>query len=175
MVCNMLLLKEPSFNYQTDASTTFKSSSSSPTILMATSDPDNKGKPQNLPQLCNHFKKGTCRFGDRCKFIHDHRNRTGLNPTSCTNNNSYTRTTVTPSVAAWGPNEPTYSRPDHQSTPGRPAHPQNTQASLLSSIHCNNPAQSMFKGQPNSMCMQPPTTAGYLPGPTASVSGPTAT
>ncbi|GJV55969.1 ribonuclease H-like domain-containing protein [Tanacetum coccineum] len=44
---------------------------------------DNKcipNKPSNLPQICNHFNKGSCKFGDRCKFIHDYRNRSGLNP-----------------------------------------------------------------------------------------------
>ncbi|GKD44446.1 hypothetical protein Tco_1269091 [Tanacetum coccineum] len=51
-VRNMLLLKEPSINDQSGASTTFESSSSSPTILM-----------------------------DRCKFIHDHRYRVGLSST----------------------------------------------------------------------------------------------
>ncbi|GJR64492.1 hybrid signal transduction histidine kinase M [Tanacetum coccineum] len=87
-VRNMLLLKESLFNDSTDAPTMLESSSSSPTILMASSSSDTKGntntssKSQNLPQLCNHFSRGTCKFGDRCKFIHDHRNRQGLNPRS---------------------------------------------------------------------------------------------
>ncbi|GKF01197.1 hybrid signal transduction histidine kinase M, partial [Tanacetum coccineum] len=58
------------------------SSSSSPTVLMASNSSSNKGnknKPSNLPQICNHFKKGTYKFGDRCKYIHDHQNRSGLN------------------------------------------------------------------------------------------------
>ncbi|GJU58200.1 ribonuclease H-like domain-containing protein [Tanacetum coccineum] len=126
-VRNMLLLKVSSFDDQAEASTMFESSSSSPTILMATSDPDNKGKSQNLPQLCHHFNKGTCRFGDRCKFIHDNRNRMGLNTTSRTNNNSYTRNNA-PSVAAWGQNRPSYNRTAHQPAPTRTTHPQNTQA-----------------------------------------------
>ncbi|GKF66781.1 hypothetical protein Tco_0193298, partial [Tanacetum coccineum] len=42
-VRNMLLLKESPFNDQIDASTTFESSSSSPTILMASSSSDTKG------------------------------------------------------------------------------------------------------------------------------------
>nr|GEU65138.1 hypothetical protein [Tanacetum cinerariifolium] len=60
---NMLLLKESSFNNDS-TSTTFESSSSSPTLLMAISASDNKDKTPNLPQLCNHFNKGTCKFGD---------------------------------------------------------------------------------------------------------------
>ncbi|GKE01549.1 hybrid signal transduction histidine kinase M [Tanacetum coccineum] len=82
---NMLLLKESSMNDKSGASTTFESSSSSPTILVATNSSDNKDNPntystksQSLPQLCNHFNKCMCKFGDRCKFIHDHRNRAGL-------------------------------------------------------------------------------------------------
>nr|GEY52873.1 ribonuclease H-like domain-containing protein [Tanacetum cinerariifolium] len=35
--------------------------------------------PSITPQICNHFNKGSCKFGDRCKFIHDYRNRPGLN------------------------------------------------------------------------------------------------
>lgn len=35
-------------------------------------------KSQSLPQLFHHFNKGTCNFGDHCKFIHDHRNWSGL-------------------------------------------------------------------------------------------------
>ncbi|GJX77839.1 hybrid signal transduction histidine kinase M [Tanacetum coccineum] len=62
-VRNMLLLKESLFN-DDSTSTTFESSSSSPTILMASSSSNTKG---------------TCKFRDRCKFIHDHRNRAGLN------------------------------------------------------------------------------------------------
>nr|GEY22577.1 ribonuclease H-like domain-containing protein [Tanacetum cinerariifolium] len=56
---NMLILKESSFNDQPEASTTFESSSSSPTILMVTTSSDTKGKPQNLPTLCNTFNKDT--------------------------------------------------------------------------------------------------------------------
>ncbi|GJX99765.1 hybrid signal transduction histidine kinase M [Tanacetum coccineum] len=95
---NMLLLKESSFNESTDASTTFESSSSSPTILMASTSSDTKGntntpsKSINNLQLCNHFFRGTCKFGDRCKFVHDYRNKSGLNTRTMT-----TRPTVSPS------------------------------------------------------------------------------
>nr|GEX97587.1 hybrid signal transduction histidine kinase M [Tanacetum cinerariifolium] len=80
---NMLLLKESSFNDESSATTMFESSSSSPTVFMASNSLSNKGntdKPSNIPQICNHFNKGSCKFGDRCKYIHDHRNRSGLNP-----------------------------------------------------------------------------------------------
>ncbi|PWA36312.1 hybrid signal transduction histidine kinase M [Artemisia annua] len=81
----MLLLEESTLNENTNSSTTFEGSSSSPSILLATNSSGSKGTPnahsstsQTLPQLCNHFNKGTCKFGERCKFIHDHRNKSGL-------------------------------------------------------------------------------------------------
>ncbi|PWA58931.1 hypothetical protein CTI12_AA395260 [Artemisia annua] len=77
---NMLLLEESNLEEPADQGSNYDSSSSSPTVLMATKT-DTKGthpKTQSLPQLCNHFNKGSCKFGDRCKFIHDHRNRSGL-------------------------------------------------------------------------------------------------
>ena len=83
-VCNFLLLEEPTLLEAVSNSSTFDSSSSSPTVLVYTKA-ENKGtssntlnKSQSLSQLCNHFNKGQCKFGDRCKFIHDHRNRVSL-------------------------------------------------------------------------------------------------
>ncbi|PWA36009.1 hybrid signal transduction histidine kinase M [Artemisia annua] len=100
---NMLLLDESTTNDQASQSTAFESSSSSPTILMATNNSNTKGTPNtpstkssSLPQLCNHFNKGTCKFGDRCKFIHDHRNRAGLTSKS---NSSATNPFGQPSVS----------------------------------------------------------------------------
>ncbi|PWA69144.1 hybrid signal transduction histidine kinase M [Artemisia annua] len=91
----MLLLEESTVNDNANSKTTFDSSSSSPTILVSTNPSAQKGnttphdnKSHNLPQICNHFNKGTCKFGDRCKFIHDHRNRSGLNASKNSGNNS---------------------------------------------------------------------------------------
>nr|GEX50955.1 hypothetical protein [Tanacetum cinerariifolium] len=81
---NMLLLKESSFKDDTRTSSTFNGSSSSPTALVTSTSSTPKGsssKSPTLPQLCNHFNKGTCHFGDRYKYIHDHRNRVGLSST----------------------------------------------------------------------------------------------
>ncbi|GJY96985.1 hybrid signal transduction histidine kinase M [Tanacetum coccineum] len=102
-VRNMLLLKELSFNDHTNASTTFESSSSSLAILMASSSNENKGNPNsqskspNNLQLFNHLNKGTYKFGERCKFIHDHQNQAGLIPQ---NHNS--RTNTAPATVWWG-------------------------------------------------------------------------
>nr|GEU59777.1 ribonuclease H-like domain-containing protein [Tanacetum cinerariifolium] len=62
--------------------------------------------PSITPQICNHFNKGSCKFGDRCKFIHDYRNRPGLNlknndtitQGSALGSNSYHQTTP-----SWAP------------------------------------------------------------------------
>ncbi|GJY82211.1 ribonuclease H-like domain-containing protein [Tanacetum coccineum] len=117
----MLLLKESSFNDDSGTTTNFESSSSSLTVLMAFTSPNNKGnptKPSNLPQICNHFNKGTCKFGDRCKFIHDHRNQAGL---SSQRNNS--RGTVSSLVGAWNhaPAIP-HVRPAQTQAHNRPFH-----------------------------------------------------
>ncbi|GJS29456.1 hybrid signal transduction histidine kinase M [Tanacetum coccineum] len=87
-VSTMLLLKESSCNNDSSSSTDFSSSSSSPMVLLASNQSNNKGnpnKPSNLPQRCNHFNKGTCKFGDRCKYIHDHQNWSGLHNKSSRN------------------------------------------------------------------------------------------
>nr|GFA79369.1 hybrid signal transduction histidine kinase M [Tanacetum cinerariifolium] len=79
-----LLLKESSFKDDTRTYSTFDGSSSSPTALVTSTSSTPKGsssKSPTLPQLCNHFNKGTCRFGDRSKYIHDYRNRVGLSST----------------------------------------------------------------------------------------------
>ncbi|GKF70941.1 hybrid signal transduction histidine kinase M [Tanacetum coccineum] len=156
----MLLLKESSMNDQSGASTTFESSSSSPTIPVATNSSNNKGNPnthstksQSLPQLCNHFNKGTCKFGYRCKFIHDHRNRAGLTskpnnstPSSVgrhtTSHNTYPTTSWTPPgsyqarLAQLAPQQAMYSA-HHQRQHGSPG--------LL------EPAPALYSSQPTSL------------------------
>ncbi|PWA85513.1 hypothetical protein CTI12_AA150130 [Artemisia annua] len=91
---SMLLLDESQMNEAAGAPSTFDSSSSAPTVLVTTNYSRSKGNPNTsnksprLSQLCNHFNKGMCKFGDRCKFIHDHRNRAGLSLRSNSGNNS---------------------------------------------------------------------------------------
>nr|GEU76496.1 ribonuclease H-like domain-containing protein [Tanacetum cinerariifolium] len=96
---NMFLLKESSFKDDTRTSSTFDDSSSSPTALVSFTSSTPKGsssKSPTLPQLCNHFNKGTCHFGDRCTYIHDHQNRVGL---SSTRNQS--RSTTASHAGVW--------------------------------------------------------------------------
>nr|GFB26312.1 ribonuclease H-like domain-containing protein [Tanacetum cinerariifolium] len=62
----MLLLKESSFKDDTRTPSTFDGSSSSPTALVTSISSTPKGSSSKSPtllQLCNHFNKGTCRFG----------------------------------------------------------------------------------------------------------------
>nr|GEX42383.1 hybrid signal transduction histidine kinase M [Tanacetum cinerariifolium] len=64
---NMLLLEESNLQEATDQANTYDSSSSSLTVLMETKT-NTKGthtETQPLPQICNHFNKGSCKFGDR--------------------------------------------------------------------------------------------------------------
>nr|GEW67588.1 ribonuclease H-like domain-containing protein [Tanacetum cinerariifolium] len=90
----MLLLKESSFTDDPGATNTLESGSSSPTVLMtstSSSTKDNTNKPSTTSQICNHFNRGTCKFEDRCKFIHNHRNRASLSSSRNPNrgNNSF--------------------------------------------------------------------------------------
>ncbi|GJR22746.1 ribonuclease H-like domain-containing protein [Tanacetum coccineum] len=72
--------------------------------------------PSTLPQICTHFNKGTCKFGDRCKVIHDHRNRAGL---SSQKNSGHGN--VSSYVGIWNPTSAsTHVRPAHTHTLFRP-------------------------------------------------------
>ncbi|PWA82273.1 hypothetical protein CTI12_AA180080 [Artemisia annua] len=71
---------------------------------------DNKGntntpsnKTQNLPPLCTYFNKGTCKFGDRCKFIHDHRNKSGLKTGMGQTLGGSVHSQVAKSFTSWAP------------------------------------------------------------------------
>nr|GEV21688.1 ribonuclease H-like domain-containing protein [Tanacetum cinerariifolium] len=60
-------------------------------------------KSPNVPKLCNHFNKGTCKYRDRCKFIHDHRGRACLNAkNNCGMQSSLVRQYDVPPVASIG-------------------------------------------------------------------------
>ncbi|GKB95260.1 hybrid signal transduction histidine kinase M [Tanacetum coccineum] len=58
---SMLLVEESILNRETSANSL--SSSSSPSVLVAT-------KKGNSQELCRNFIHGSCRFGDRCRFVH---------------------------------------------------------------------------------------------------------
>ncbi|GJZ30068.1 phospholipase-like protein [Tanacetum coccineum] len=66
--------------------------------------------PPPTDKICNHFNKGSCKFGDRCKFIHDLRNRAGLSGRNGGTVN--TRTSATNSYTPQIYSQPTpYLRP----------------------------------------------------------------
>ncbi|GJR41588.1 hybrid signal transduction histidine kinase M [Tanacetum coccineum] len=144
IVRNMLLLKESSFNDQPGASTPFESSSSSPTILKASTSSDTKGKPQNLHLLANHFNKGTCKFRDRCKFIHDRLNRAGLTYNKNNNTPSFGRTTVLPNTVSLGSAiVPYHVRQAQASPPLRAAQYYSTPTAYLTPVQYTTPAQHL--------------------------------
>nr|GEU75770.1 ribonuclease H-like domain-containing protein [Tanacetum cinerariifolium] len=83
----------------------------------------------SLPQICNHFDKGSCKFSDRCKFIHDDRNRAGLSSQNygSGNNNRMSATNNYPTPRSnWTPPGPfnnrvaqVYSQPISYSRPAQ--------------------------------------------------------
>nr|GFD38983.1 hybrid signal transduction histidine kinase M [Tanacetum cinerariifolium] len=121
----MLLLKESSFKDDTRTSSTFDDSSSSLTALVTSTSSTPKGsslKSPTLPELCNHFNKGTCHFGGRCKCIHDHRNHVGLSSTRNQSRNTASshdgvRNMVGIQHRAFAPYVSSY-RPSYNSTAG---------------------------------------------------------
>ncbi|GJT14608.1 ribonuclease H-like domain-containing protein [Tanacetum coccineum] len=153
------MVVESSINDQAGESTTFKSSSSSPTILFASNSYDNKGKPntpsksQNIPQLCNHFNKGTCKFGDRCKFILDHRNRAGLN--SKPSNVNVSRATIYP-----------YSNLLNMTNNTYPSHVHQTASQAHYTPRQPGPSAYLTPSHYTSSAYCHPTQPSYTPGPT---------
>ncbi|PWA34559.1 hypothetical protein CTI12_AA617880 [Artemisia annua] len=73
----MLLLEESTIKEAQHDGTLLENTTSSPTVLLAmktntkNTSSNTQNKSQDIPQMCNHFNKGHCKFRDRCKFIHD--------------------------------------------------------------------------------------------------------
>nr|GEU88253.1 hybrid signal transduction histidine kinase M [Tanacetum cinerariifolium] len=150
----ILLLKESSFTDDSGATTTFESSSSSLTVLMISTSSSTKGntnKPSTISQICNHFNRGTCKFRDRCKFIHDHRNRASLsssrNP-NCGNNSSLAGIWNTSSSAP-----PHYkpANPQNQSRPYTNYHPRPI-------VYYTSPSLTPYQAHPQVAHYQQPAT-----------------
>ncbi|PWA73498.1 hypothetical protein CTI12_AA260180 [Artemisia annua] len=178
---NMLLLEESSLQESAVQGSNYDSSSSSPTVLMATKT-DSKGthpKTQSLPQLCNHFNKGSCKFGDRCKFIHDHRNRSGL-ATKENTTRSQTWNSYQPNQhVSWPPPSlyqarqslgPTHSHPQPFTSPRQPLTSPPQPTVYVAPI---NPMQAHHQAQsyPQAHHVQP-LYAAPQPSPTSSLLGP---
>ena len=154
----MLLFDESQQREEAENTTTIDSTTSSPTILMTTkSEPKNQAsKSQNMPNLCNHFNRGNCKFGDRCKFIHDHRHRPGL--TTKTSTATTLNTIRTPTVTYPTPNIHSWTPPGNYlarqvQTPYQPT-------TLLPSAQPTTPTPSplAFTATPNHPAPQPPST-----------------
>ncbi|GKE07994.1 hybrid signal transduction histidine kinase M [Tanacetum coccineum] len=157
-VRNMLLLKESSFNDDSSSNNGFEGSSSSPTVLLASTSSNTKGntdKPSTLPQICNHFNRGTCKFGDRCKFIHDHRNRAGLSSQRAT-----TRNTVFSHAGIWNNSSAnSYVRPAPSTTQLLPIHYHSGPTVFTT------PSAYVMAHSPHSYPTQPPNVVQYQPQP----------
>ncbi|GJR82824.1 ribonuclease H-like domain-containing protein [Tanacetum coccineum] len=77
---SMLLLEESRLNHRTHCHPARDSSTSSPHVLLAASNNQNNN---GGAQLCRNFKRGSCSFGERCKYVHSNpggaRNRNNNN------------------------------------------------------------------------------------------------
>ncbi|GJZ82736.1 ribonuclease H-like domain-containing protein, partial [Tanacetum coccineum] len=73
---SMLLLEESRLARKTNRPSARDSTSSSPHVLAATSNNRNNS---TGAQLCRNFQRGSCNFGERCRYVH-------ANPTSTARN-----------------------------------------------------------------------------------------
>ncbi|GJV60533.1 hybrid signal transduction histidine kinase M [Tanacetum coccineum] len=112
----------------------------------------NTNKPSTLPQLCNHFNRGTCKFGDRCKFIHDHRNRADLSSPRTQNHG-----TVSSLAGIWNPSSATSNgRLVHEQAQNKTAQYQPGPTALVTPVHYAGPVSISYPAQQPLAHHQPP-------------------
>ncbi|XP_071686916.1 uncharacterized protein [Rutidosis leptorrhynchoides] len=78
-VRSMIMLEEMQFQRKTRSSHEMQGNPSAPTVLVAqaVSSPPPRNQ-SNAPQVCRNFNRGHCRFGDKCRYLHQViRNSTG--------------------------------------------------------------------------------------------------
>ncbi|GJX38725.1 ribonuclease H-like domain-containing protein [Tanacetum coccineum] len=119
-----------------------------------------ENKPSNLSQLCNHFNRGSCKFRDWCKFIHDHRNRAELTPRTFTNRNTASGQGSWGSAA--GPTTFGFQQARQAQYPvqSSPMHYQPSPAALVTPVYYVGPIPAAQHAAPN----QPqPTSSAQQP------------
>ncbi|GJV49701.1 hybrid signal transduction histidine kinase M [Tanacetum coccineum] len=89
----MLLLEESRLARKSNRPSARDSTSSSPHVLLAATS--NNRNNSTSTQLCRNFQRGSCNFGERCKYVHTNptsiaRNRNGNNRGSARKMNNTT-------------------------------------------------------------------------------------
>ncbi|GKB68824.1 Toll/interleukin-1 receptor domain-containing protein [Tanacetum coccineum] len=69
---SMMLLEENDMSHTSVSSSLLHTSSSSPTVLVASTTPQDKSNTMSTSgfDICRNFQCGSCSYGSRCKFVH---------------------------------------------------------------------------------------------------------
>ncbi|GKD27488.1 Toll/interleukin-1 receptor domain-containing protein [Tanacetum coccineum] len=68
----MMLLEESDMSHPSVSPSLFHNTSSSPTVLVASTTPHDKANTMSTSgfDVCHNFQRGSCSYGSRCKFVH---------------------------------------------------------------------------------------------------------
>ncbi|GKE35911.1 Toll/interleukin-1 receptor domain-containing protein [Tanacetum coccineum] len=123
---SIILLEEWDWHTQQQTPNVFHSTSSSPTVLIATPTPEPVSKDNTLKssgiELSRNFQRGSCTYGARCKFVHganDFRPR----PTSTlTTSNNRSNLSTQPRPSQTANTKPVVQNPLGHNAPSPMAH-----------------------------------------------------